>query len=268
MKKFYLILFILIAPHFSQGQTKAWIEFDGMYGQKSADLSFYGEQSNLYQGTFRTWIGKDVGKSWSLGLLGNYGSYTSRESDFSTQTFITSPGPTNPGEQVIVGFRTGNFRVALQNKFMSYGFFLRKERKLTEKISLDLNFTALHGQGNSGTFEVYPAPSVFFPCVNCLSMPGVFPIPMEESLWRFGFDLGFSYAVNTWISLGLRANMLEFQKRTISRSPDRQIYADTPDPFYNLNYGDRYDFGTAIMREGVRVSVRLKPFSTRKGEAQ
>jgi hypothetical protein len=44
MKKFYLILLILIAPHFSQGQSKAWIEFDGMYWQKSADLSFYGDQ--------------------------------------------------------------------------------------------------------------------------------------------------------------------------------------------------------------------------------
>lgn len=260
MKKLYFLFLILMFPFITNGQTKPWIELEGMYWQKAESLSPFVDQSNIYRGTFRTWIGNDLGKSWSMGLVGDFTSYRDRESDLFIQTTITSPDPNDPGQEQIVGYRTNDYKVAIKNEIYSYGLFLRKETKLTDKFSLDFSVFGLYGKGNSGTFEVYPGPSpLFYPCGNCSSFPSIIPISIEESTWRFGIDIGFSYSINSWLALGVRANALEFQKQTISRKQNDQVM-DNPDPFYYLNYGDRNSFGSGITEEGVRVSVRLRPF--------
>jgi hypothetical protein len=72
------------------------------------------------------------------------------------------------------------------------------------------------------------------------------------------------------MDLGLKANFLEFRKQILSKYPESSNGLD-PLPWPNansMNYGERIDFGSAVVREGIRVSVNLRPFSLGKSEAQ
>ena len=264
MKKLILILAVFfISPLVALSQSKVWLELDGIYWQKYG-LESYGDVNNLFRGTVRPWLGLNVGKSWSMGLMGDYSSYRSQEQDFAVQFPVYAPMPDENGNLLVTGYRSEIYQLARKNEGMSFGLFLRKDIPLGQKTSLNLSFFGLGGGKQTGQYEVYPGliPTwgSFYPCLNCLSVvAGPFISDFEESTWKFGMDLGFTYELKSWLSLGLRANALQFVKSSIT-----QITSNPADstwiPLYRLPYGDRHEFGSGIAREGVRFSVQFRPF--------
>lgn len=90
-----------------------------------------------------------------------------------------------------------------------------------------------------------------------------FVIPVEETNWRTGLDVSFSYALNNWVDLGLRANFLEFRKQIIQKEPMISNHMGQPNQFSVLGdvyAGDYFYFGSAVPRKGIRISLTFKPF--------
>ena len=264
MKKLILILAaFFISPIVGLTQSKVWLELDGIYWQKYG-LDSYGDVNQLFRGVVRPWIGIDVGKSWSMGLLGDYASYRVQEQDFAVQSPVYAPMRDENGNLEVIGYLSEVFQLGRKNEVMSVGLFLRKDISLGQKISMNLGFFGLSSGKEVGQFEVYPGGtpfwSSFWPCLNCLTViAGPIISEFEEKTWRAGLDVGFSYELESWISLGLRANALQFVKSSIT--PIISNPADnTWIPFYQLPYGDRHEFGSGIAREGVRFSVLFRPF--------
>lgn len=266
MKKLILILAaFFISPIAGLTQSKVWLELDGIYWQKYG-LESYGDANNLFRGTVRPWLGLNVGKSWSMGLMGDYSSYRSQEQDFAVQSPIYGPSQDGNGDLEVTGYLSQIFQLGRKNEVMSVGLFLRKDIFLGQKISMNLSFFSLSSGREEGQFEVYPGGppswSSFWPCPNCLTViAGPIISKFEEKTWRAGLDVGFSYELKSWISLGLKANALQFVKSTFT-----PILNDSNDNtwipvYYNqLPYGDRHEFGSGIAREGVRFSVQFRPF--------
>lgn len=77
-------------------------------------------------------------------------------------------------------------------------------------------------------------------------------------------DIAFAYELKPWLDLGVRANFLEFKKQTIINN-EEIYYVDDYIPNYQYiglsnYYGDRYYFGSAVAREGIRISLLFQPF--------
>jgi len=276
MRKLLLALTVFFTfPLIGLTQTNIWAEFDGIYLQKYDGLIAYGEKNNSRNGSFRPFVGIGLGKSWSIGAMGDFLSYRDREKDVLSIYPIYNPNPTEPGNPEIIAYQTISNQAAKTNEFFSLGMFLRKDAQIGKRTALSFTLYGLKGTGENGIFEVYP--EFFytgFPgwgCANCLSIvAGPIETQFKEETWRFGLDLGFTYELNSWIEIGLKANFLEFRKQILSGYPQITNGYYPPNWFGNflMNYGSRFDFGSAVAREGVRLSINLRPFSTRKGEAQ
>lgn len=266
MKKLSLLFLIGVLPFlaFPQSNKPFWIEIDGIYWEKTLGIPDYlGPDKNRF-GSMRPMIGWNLKKSWAIGLMGNYQSYFEQQQDLRVSNPIYVYPEETPESPQLIGYSEANVKTGMSNEFFGWGVFLRKSIPLGEKTSLNFNFYGMSERGKKGSFETYYY-NYFntFPCPNCLSIaPGPRPSPMEEKNWRFGLDLAFAWQLKSWLNLGARANFLEFRKRSII-DPRGTIYTLIYDPLYAASrslYGDRYDFGSALSREGIRLSLTFKPF--------
>lgn len=276
MKKVLLaVCLFFINPPLGLSQTAVWTEFDGAYWQKFDGLSAIGEIYPIRTGSFRPFLGVGLGKSWSLGLMGDFLSYRDRENNVSSYFPIYNPNPSQPTNPEIIGYREATNLAAKSNAYFSFGMFLRKSAQIGKRTTLNLTLYGLNGTGKDGIYEIFPEYlNVGFPgwnCPTCFSIiPGPFEYRFKEETWRFGIDFGFNWAANSWIALGLKANLFEFKKQILTGYPQISNGLELPQwPSANsMSYGNRYDFVSAVVREGIRVSINLSPFSKGKTEAQ
>ena len=276
MRKVLLALcMFFINPSLGLSQTDIWMEFDGTYWQKYDGLAAYEGNYSIRNGSFRPFLGVGLGKSWSLGMMGDFLSYRDREEDVSSSFPIYNPNSSDPGNPGIIGYQQFENKTAKTNAYFSFGIFLRKSVPIGKRTTVTLSLYGLKGTGEDGVYEIFPEylyrgyPG--WPCPNCLTLiPGPLEFSFKEETWRVGLDFGFSWRMNSWMDLGLKANFLEFRKQILSKYPEPSNGLD-PLPWPNansMNYGERIDFGSAVVREGIRVSVNLRPFSIGKSEAQ
>lgn len=276
MRKLLLALIVFFTfPLIGLTQTGIWVEFDGVYLQKYDGLRAYGQKTNNRNGSIRPFVGIGLSESWSMGVMGDFLSYRDREEDVTSIFPIYNPNPAEPGNPEIIAYQRVYNNAAKSNEFFSLGTFLRKDAQIGKRTSLSFTLYGLKGTGENGRLEVYPEYfNTGFPgwgCANCLSViPGPIETRFREETWRFGLDLGFNWELNSWIDIGVKANFLEFRKQILSGYPQisNGLYLPGWPNFYPMNYGNRIDFGSAVAREGVRLSVNLRPFSQGKGEAQ
>lgn len=276
MRKVLLALCLFFFnPSLGLSQTDIWAEFDGTYWQKFDGLSVVGENYPIRTGSFRPFLGIGLGKSWSLGIMGDFLAYRDRENNVSSYFPIYNPNPSQPDNPEIIGYREATNLAAKSNAYFSIGMFLRKSAQIGKRTTLNLTLYGLKGTGKDGNYEIFPVylyqgyPGWI--CTTCLSIfPGPFEYRFKEETWRFGLDLGFNWEVNSWMALGLKANLFEFRKQILSSYPQITNGFELPQwPNGNsMNYGDRIDFGSAAVREGIRLSINLSPFSSGKSEAQ
>lgn len=270
----FLPLILLTSVGYSQ--SKIWIEFDGSYFQKYDGLIAFGEENTVRHGSFRPFFGLRLGNSWSIGMMGDLLSYRDRERDAPSYFPIFDSNPPDPLNPQLIGYHQYLNSSAKTNEYFSLGLFVRKDIQLGKRTSLNFTTYGLKGKGENGIYEVYPEYrySTFpgWACANCLSVvAGPLEYKFKEESWRFGLDLGFSWELNSWMGLGLRANLLQFRKQILSSYPQITNGYLGPTLFPNSNsmdYGNRFDFGTAVIRDGIRFSVNFRPFSDGKGEAQ
>ncbi|MFC5191868.1 hypothetical protein ACFPIK_08820 [Algoriphagus aquatilis] len=252
-------------------QTAVWTEFDGAYWQKFDGLSVNGENYLIRSGSFRPFLGMGLGKSWSLGLMGDFLAYRDREADVSSYLPVYNPNSPQPENPEIIGYQQINNFTAKSNAYFSFGMFLRKSVQLGKRTSLNLSLYGLKGTGAEGNYEIFPE---FYPgwnCPMCLSfVPGPLEFRFKEESWRFGLDFGFNWVLSSWMAFGLKANFFEFRKQILSSYPQISNGFELPQwPSGNsMNYGSRIGFGSAVVREGIRVSINFTPFSSGKSEAQ
>ncbi|MDF2156461.1 hypothetical protein [Algoriphagus sp. CAU 1675] len=267
MKKLILLFLIGALPFlaFSQSNKSFWIEIDGIYWEKSlGNQQYIGPEKSRF-GSIRPMIGWNLKNSWAIGLMGNYQSYLEQQQDLKIYNPIYFYPEETPEFPQIISYSEANAKTGMSNEFFGWGVFLRKSIQLGEKTSLNLNFYGMRESGKNGNFEIYSFTYFypFLPCLNCLTInPGPLQAPMEEKNWRFGLDLAFAWQLKPWMDLGVRANFLEFRKRSLI-DPRGQITNIMYEPIYDASrslYGDRYDFGSALSREGIRLSLTFKPF--------
>ena len=276
MKKVLLVLCLFfVNPSLGLSQTDIWIEFDGIFWQKFDGLTAYEGNYPIRNGSFRPFLGVGLGKSWSMGMMGDFLSYRDREEDVSSSFPIYSPNSSESGNPEIIGYQQFENKTAKTNAYFSLGIFLRKSVPIGKRTTVTLSLYGLKGTGEEGTYEIYPEylyrryPDL--PCPNCFTLiPGPLEFSFKEETWRVGLDFGFSWKVNSWMDLALKANFLEFRKQLLRNYSEPSIGLD-PLPWPNansMNYGDRIDFGSASVREGIRLAINLRPFSSGKSEAQ
>jgi hypothetical protein len=269
MKKTLLLLFFLTLPIllFSQEKGKLYFELDGVYWEKPLDNTGNLTAEKNRFGSLRPYLGFGLGKGWSLGLMGNYQSYDLQQDELIGLRAIYSQTPDEFGNYPIIDYTQFQSPLGMTNEFFGYGVFVRKSLALGKRTSLNFNFYGMREKSENGNFEVYPNYSSwgYYPCPTCLSY---IPYPMknsfEESNWRFGLDIAFAYELKPWLDLGVRANFLEFKKQTIINN-EEIYYVDDYIPNYQYiglsnYYGDRYYFGSAVAREGIRISLLFQPF--------
>lgn len=270
MKKTLLLLFFLTVPIlvFSQEKGKVFLELDGVYWEKSLDnTGNLTAQKNRF-GSLRPYLGIGVGKGWSLGLMGNYQSYDLQQDELVGLRAIYSNTPDDTGNYPIIDYTQFQSPLGMTNEFFGFGAFIRKRVELGKRTSLNFNFYGMREKSENGNFEGYPNYSTwdYYPCPNCLSyIPYPIKYSFEESNWRFGLDVAFAYELKPWLDLGVKANFLEFKKQSIM---DNDLLYTTHDAIYPTYpmigiynyYGDRYYFGSAVAREGIRISLLFQPF--------
>ncbi|NVJ86664.1 MAG: hypothetical protein HWE15_10190 [Algoriphagus sp.] len=270
MKKLILLLFFALLPLmvYSQEKKSVFFEIDGNYWERSLSYpQLFAPENNRF-GSSRLFFGLPVAENWSIGLLGSYQSYYQAQENGSYFRELYSPEPDENGNPIYIGnTRIGNtrveFPVGLQNDLFGLGFFLQRKVTLGKRTSLAINLYGIRETGKD-QLEIFPDYSyLYWPCSTCLSIaPGPIIREIEEKNWKAGLDFSFAWALNDWLDLGVRANFLEFRKRTLSTNSDA-INTLIYDPIWSLAdgcAGDRYDFGSAVPREGVRISLTLRPF--------
>ncbi len=265
MKKLSLLFLTGILPFlaFPQSNKPFWIEIDGIYWEKSLGIPDYLSPEKNRFGSMRPLIGWNLKKSWAVGLMGNYQSYFEQQQDLRVFYPVYDFPEASQESPQFIGFSEAIAKAGMSNEFFGWGIFLRKSIPLGEKTSLNLNFYGMREIGKNGNFEIYSNNYFYaFPCPECNIAPSPWQIPMEEKNWKFGLDLAFAWQLKQWLDLGVRANFLEFRKRSII-DPRGTIYTLIYDPLYAASrslYGDRYDFGSSLSREGIRLSLTFKPF--------
>lgn len=202
---------------------------------------------------------------WSIGLMGNYQSYYQQQQDLSIFNPIYENVAADADPPLVIGYTESSAKTGMNNEYFAWGIFLRRNIQLGKKTFLNLNLYGMRETGKNGQFEIYPAYNYywFYSCPNCLSTtPEPIEIGFAEKNWRYGLDLAFSWQLRSWMDLGFRANFLEFRKQSVidKRGPINTLVYD---PFWASIqgfFGDRYDFGSTIPREGIRLSLTFSLF--------
>ncbi|TFV96002.1 hypothetical protein E4S40_07185 [Algoriphagus kandeliae] len=265
MKKTILLLFFALLPLlvYSQEKQALFFEIDGNYWEKSLSYpQLFAPEKERFGGA-RLFFGLPMGEKWSIGLMGSYQAYYEAQENGSYNRELYGPEPDENGNPIIIGTSRVEMPVGLQNDLFGLGLFLQRRISLGKRTTLAFNFYGIRESGK-GQLEIFPDYSyLYWPCPNCLSIaPGPIIREMEEKNWKAGIDISFAWSLNDWMDLGIRANFLEFRKRTLSNNSDI-VNTLVYDPLWALadGYtGDRYDFGSAVSREGVRISLTLRPF--------
>ncbi|QYH40767.1 MULTISPECIES: hypothetical protein [unclassified Algoriphagus] len=268
MRKLLLLsmLFLISVSAYCQEKKGIWFELDGVYWEKALKQTQSIAPEKARFGGGRFFAGIPLGKSWSLGLMGSHHSYYEPQETGYTNRSIYGPPAEDGNSYSIVGIARDPVLVGLQNELVGFGLFLQKSITLGERTSVNFNLFSMRERGANAKLEFYPDYSYLFwwPCLNCLSIvPGPFLIPVEETNWRTGLDVSFSYALNNWVDVGLRANFLEFRKQIIQKEPMISNHMGQPNQFSVLGdiyAGDYFYFGSAVPREGIRISLTFKPF--------
>lgn len=265
MKKTIFLLFFALLPLlvYSQERESVFFELDGNFWEKSLSYpQFFAPEKNRF-GSSRLFIGFPLTEIWALGLLGSYQAYYQAQENGSYFRELFAPEPDENGNPIYIGNTRVELPAGLQNDLFGIGLFLKRKVRLGKKTSLAFNLYGIRESGK-GQLEIFPDYSYFFwPCPNCLSVaPGPIIQEMEEKNWKAGLDISFAWSLSDWMDVGIRANFLEFRKQSLSTNSD-MINTFVNDPFLGVadGYsGDRYDFGSAVSREGVRVSLTFRPF--------
>ena len=86
---------------------------------------------------------------------------------------------------------------------------------------------------------------------------------MEETNWKVGLDFAFAYQLKPWLGLEVRANLLEYRKQILKDKREFYNIDTVYDPFYATTtqyFGNHYDFGSAVARDGIRFGLIFSPF--------
>jgi len=268
MKKLLLLFVFGLNPLLSLSQESnrgPFFEIDGSYWEKSINHpQFIAPEKNRFGGV-RVFFGLPIGQNWAIGLLGSHQSYYEEQARGYQNREIYGHDPNESGNSILLGYTQDELNVGLQNELVGWGLFLQRKVKLGTRTSLNFNLYAMRESGKNGQLEIFPDYTylAWWPCPNCLSIaPGPITRSVQERNWKSGIDLAFVWALSKKLDLGIRANFLEFRKRTISTNSG-EINTLVFDPLQALadGYaGDRYDFGSAVGREGVRISLTFRPF--------
>ncbi|MGM0943685.1 MAG: hypothetical protein ACQEW9_00800 [Bacteroidota bacterium] len=268
MKKLILLSWIFLLPFISYAQEKrsVFFELDGTYWEKSLSYpQFFAPEKNRF-GSARLFVGIPIGEKWAIGLLGGPSATYKQQEDGKRYREIYGPQPDENGNPIYIGNTTETIPVGLQSELIGFGAFIQRRINLGEKTSLNINFYGMNESGTNGQLEIFPDYSYWYwwPCPNCLSIaPGPIVRGVEQNNWKAGLDLAFAWSLSPKLDLGLRANFLEFRKQSLKGVPSLTNGLTIYDPNYLLAegyFGDRYDFGSAVAREGVRLSLSFKPF--------
>lgn len=277
MKKIQLLIFALFFSSAGMAQSqesKFYFGFDASYWQRSLHQSEpLAIQRNML-GSIRPMIGFRLQKDWSIGIISNFSSYQKQVSPVEFSYPIYGE-PEEDEYYPIIGFRNVYQEASLKNNLSGYGIFLKKLIRLGEKTSFNLSLYGMKESGNEGNvvlspdFDFYytyfsPTSSSYY-CPTCLSIAySRIEIPLKETNWRVGLDLAFAYQWKPWVSMEIRANLLEYRKQILK--DQREIYQTVDfvyDPFYGAStqyFGNHTDFGSAIARDGLRFGLIFSPF--------
>ena len=173
LKKLVFTLAIIFSlPMVGLTQSGIWVELDGQYWQKYDGLRSYGDDYAVRQGSVRPWLGWGLGKSWSIGLMGDLMSFRDRENDGMGQYPIYEANPEDPENPTITGYQSYAIKSAKSNDFFYYGMFVRNAAKIGNKTSLTFSLYGSKGSGD-GSLEFYPDwyyAHFYWPCINCLTV--------------------------------------------------------------------------------------------------
>ncbi|MBN3581220.1 hypothetical protein JYB64_02405 [Algoriphagus aestuarii] len=280
MKKIQLLFFALIFAFCANAQTnesKFYLGFDASYWQRSTyPTDPLAVQRNML-GSIRPMFGFNLQKNWSLGVITNFSSYQDRVSPVELNYPIYGELDEN-NNYPIIDYRSTSQEASLKNDLRGYGLFLKKSISLGKKTSINFSLYGMKESGEEGNLLISPDFGSYYPCINCfypaqssfycatcLSIAySRIEIPYTETNWRAGLDIAFAYQLKPWVGLEFRANMLEFRKQILK---DKRVEYETIDfvydPFFGATsqyFGNHYDLGSAVARDGVRFGLIFSPF--------
>lgn len=275
MKKFQLLIFALFFSLSAMAQntdSKFWFGFDASYWQRAIHNSDPLAVKRDMLGSIRPMIGVNLQKNWSIGIITNFSSYQNQVNPAEISYPIYGEADENNSYPVI-GYRTSYQEASLKNDLKGFGLFLKKYISLGNKTSLNLSIYGMNESGKEGKVLMTPDISLYYPypgysdyyCQTCLSIAySRYEIPMSETNWKVGLDLAFAYQLKPWLGLEARANILEYRKQTLKDK--REIYETVDfayDPYFGATtqyFGNHYDFGSAVARDGIRFGLIFSPF--------
>jgi len=248
--------------------SKFWFGFDASYWQKAIHNSNPLAVKRNMLGSIRPMIGFNLQKNWSVGVLANFSSYQNQASpvEFSYPIYGT---PDENDYSPVIGYRNVFQEASLKNNLKGYGVFLKKFIPLGKKTAINFSLYGMKESGKEGNILLAPDFGYFgffYPsCINCLSIAySRFEIPMSETNWKVGIDFAFTYQLKPWLGLEVRANILEYRKKILKDK--RETYEPLDfvyDPYYAATtqyFGNHYDFGSAVTRDGIRFGLIFSPF--------
>ncbi|WP_296702783.1 hypothetical protein [Algoriphagus sp.] len=270
MKKFQLLIFALFFSWSSFAQnndSKFWFGFDASYWQRAIHNSNPLDVQRDMLGSIRPMIGLNLPKNWSIGVITNFTSYQEKASPIEYSYPIIG-APIENDDYPIIGYRNVFQQASLKNSLRGYGFFLKKYISLGKKTSINFSLYGMKESGKDGKIIMAPDFGTFgyyYPCINCLSIAYIRnEIPMTETNWKVGFDFAFAYQIKPWLGLEVRANILEYRKQVLKdQRVTNQLIDFAYDPYYGATaqyFGNHYDFGSAVVRDGIRFGLIFSPF--------
>ena len=277
MKKILFLIFGLLFTLAAQAQTsdsKFWFGFDGTYWQSAIHPSNPLAVERNMLGSIRPMVGLNLEKNWSLGIITNFSSYQKEASPVQVNFPIYGEGD-EENYYPIIGYRYSSQEASLKNDLSGFGLFLKKYIPVGKKTSLNFTLYGMKESGKDGKVLVtpdflnyyYPFPASYssYYCATCLSIAYLrYEIPMSETNWKMGLDLAFAYQIKSWLAIEARANVLEYKKQILK--DERETYETVDyvyDPFYASTtqyFGNHYDIGSAVAREGIRFGLIFSPF--------
>ncbi len=267
MKKFQLLFFAFFFSFCAKAQntdSKFYFGFDASYWQSAIHNSNPLAVQRNMSGSIRPMVGLNLQRNWSIGIITNFSSYQNQASP-TEYNFPIYGEPDEDNYQPIVGYRDVYQEASLKNKLRGYGAFLKKRITLGQKTSINLSMYGMKESGKEGNILMAPDFGYYFPCINCLSIAySRTEIPMEETNWKVGLDFAFAYQLKSWVALEVRANILEYRKQILKDK--REVYETIDfayDPFFGASsqyFGNHYDLGSAVRRDGIRFGLIFSPF--------
>lgn len=270
MKKFQLLiiaLFFSLATMAQNPDSKFWFGFDASYWQRGIHNSDPLAVQRDMHGSIRPMAGLNLQKNWSVGIITNFSSYQEKASP-TEYSYPIYGAPDENDDSPLTGYRNIYHETSLKNNLRGYGVFLKKFFPLGNKTSFNLNLYGMKESGKEGNILLAPDFGYFgffYPCINCLSIAySRIEIPMDETNWKVGMDLAFAYQLKPWLGLEVRANVLEYRKQILKDKRETYETIDfVYDPFYAATtqyFGNHYDFGSAVARDGIRFGLIFSPF--------